>query len=80
MSGPEVEETVAYLGSKKRRGKLPQGKERIQHINEGACSYLCVDKIKSRPSGGYRIGRARARRKSRAEQLSQNLVRPEDLG
>ena len=47
--------------------------------NEGACSYLCVDKIKSRPSRCYRIAR-KQKQKNRAEQLSQNLVRPEDLG
>ena len=37
---------------------------------------LCVDKIRSRPSRCYRMcGHA-----GTAEQLSQNLVRPEDLG
>ena len=47
----------------------------VDEIESPPRSHLCVDKFKSRPSRGYRIAS-----ESRAEQLSQNLVRPEDLG
>ena len=72
MSGPEVEETVAYLGSKKRRGKLPTDSAREAPLFENTQTQHAV-------ADGKKRYRSICSQMENTENASEKILRHHDM-